>query len=111
MPMPCRYYRNSLELLKQAALAFKDANVEFAFHLGDIVDAHCTIHAEAAGQDIKAEADRALDLAMQACALFDNRWYHIVGNHCLYNYSRDQLSREYVLHSLSYFPAFMCLMN
>ena len=42
--MPCKFYRNSLEVVKKAASEWKTKDVEFIAQLGDIIDARAKNH-------------------------------------------------------------------
>ena len=90
---------------------FKEGGVSFVIHLGDIVDGkqrmmalkdaggHIVPLNAATPSDIESEAGQAaakasaaaLQSAMDIFAAFSGPTYHVVGNHCLYNYTRPQL--------------------
>ena len=78
--------------------------MDFAIHLGDVVDG---VQRQASGGDLqKAQerSDRALDQAIEVFGQFSGRTYHVVGNHCLYNFARPQLFKQYVRASLRVLP-------
>lgn len=86
-----RYYRNSLELLKKAAVDFKERGVDFGCHLGDVVDGKNRMAARDAGKDEDAAGRRAVGLALDAFGLLQRPWKHTLGNHCLYTLKRDEI--------------------
>lgn len=91
-----RWYRNSLGLLRTAVRGFTEAKVDFAMHLGDVVDG---LQRQASGGDALAaqqRSDVALAEALDVFGQFPGRTYHVVGNHCLYNFARPQLFKKYV---------------
>lgn len=80
-----RYYRNALVLAKRAVKKFKDSNVDFAIHLGDIVDYHNSKH---------GTSDLALREAIECFENLETDVLHCIGNHCLYNANRQELNRR-----------------
>ena len=93
-----RYYRHSLELLRTAARDFKAQRVPFVMHLGDIVDgkqrmvpSNCTVATP------QQRSDAALDQALQVFAGAGCTTYHVIGNHCLYNFDRETLYHRCVI--------------
>eukprot|EP00638_Chattonella_subsalsa_P009670 CAMPEP_0117737930 /NCGR_PEP_ID=MMETSP0947-20121206/2818_1 /TAXON_ID=44440 /ORGANISM="Chattonella subsalsa, Strain CCMP2191" /LENGTH=340 /DNA_ID=CAMNT_0005553505 /DNA_START=225 /DNA_END=1247 /DNA_ORIENTATION=- len=85
-----RYYRHSLDILKAAAQDWSErGDVDFAVHLGDILDIHCPAE----------EADGALSRVIDAFNIFPKRTYHLVGNHCLYNHPRQVLNERLCIES------------
>lgn len=93
-PTVSRCYRRSLQLARVAADDFQRQNVTFAMHLGDIVDFEQHTAAPKYGG-----VQRALAIGMdQAVAAFGRftagTTYHVLGNHCLFCYSREHLKER-----------------
>lgn len=79
-----RYYRSSLTCLRQAVRQWKDAEVDFCIHMGDILDGYNPSHlAESALGKVIAEFDN-----------LQKPHYHMLGNHCLYNLPRPVFSYQ-----------------
>ena len=89
-----RFYRGSLAMLGDLAVPYWNAEkVSFIAQLGDLLDGQCAKQDGPGG----AESARSLAKVMSqlekvSCGL-DNV-YHCIGNHELYNFSRDTLRRE-----------------
>ncbi|XP_046582828.1 manganese-dependent ADP-ribose/CDP-alcohol diphosphatase-like [Haliotis rubra] len=82
-----RYYRNSLNLLKNAVNYWRDCQpkVDFVLQLGDIID----------GKNKKDDASRtALMAVMAPLASLRKSVYHVIGNHECYNFSQDFLLKS-----------------
>jgi len=79
-----RHYRNSLNLLKNAVAEWKkEAEIKFIVQLGDLID----------GLNHKNNySDEALKLVLDQFQ--DYKVYHLVGNHELYNYNRNDLKNK-----------------
>lgn len=80
-----RYYRNSIELLRNALDGWSKAAVRpgFILQLGDLIDGH---------NKPLAASDRAVDTVLKELRSVDA--HHVWGNHEFYNFSRDWLLRS-----------------
>ena len=95
-----RYYRNSLSLLSDAVRHWNNRrDVSFVLQLGDLIDG-CN---KGTGT-----SEISLQKTLDICAEFNGPFYHIWGNHELYNFTKDQLaktplnsSREYSLTTIA----------
>lgn len=79
-----RYYRNSLQLLRNAREKWSSSAVqpEFILQLGDIID----------GFNMQHEAsERALDAVLREFSSSPVEVHHVWGNHEFYNFSRKEL--------------------
>eukprot|EP00892_Ulva_mutabilis_P004246 jgi/Ulvmu1/2193/UM013_0039.1 len=86
-----RYYRRSLQLAEAAAKDCQQRSAIFSIHLGDIVD-NCQRGTRAKYGTIQKAFDYAMDQALTAFGHFTaGTTYHVVGNHCLCGFSREQL--------------------
>lgn len=89
-----RRYRNSLRVASRAVAHFNARGCDFCVHNGDITDHQCAFDF-AADDFIPVERGRAdLGAVMQilsesSCA----RWVFTIGNHELYNFTREELRR------------------
>ena len=73
-----RYYRASLTSLSRAVSYWQRSRVDFCIDMGDIVD----------GFNPPEHADVALDSVIAEFDRLGKRHYHMLGNHCLYNFPR-----------------------
>ncbi|RVE59977.1 hypothetical protein OJAV_G00194200 [Oryzias javanicus] len=82
-----RYYRSSLQLLKNARDAWREARVPplFILQLGDLIDGFNKAH---------GASERALDLALRGFDSGPAPVHHVWGNHEFYNFSRSALLRS-----------------
>ncbi|CAJ1080505.1 manganese-dependent ADP-ribose/CDP-alcohol diphosphatase [Xyrichtys novacula] len=82
-----RYYRSSLQLLKNALKSWNEAAVkpEFIIQLGDIIDGFNKNH---------DASDRALDTVLSEFSSGPAEVHHVWGNHEFYNFSRSALLRS-----------------
>ena len=88
-----RYYRNSLSLLSDAVRHWNNRrDVSFAIQLGDLIDG-CN--------NGRGTSDVALQKTLDICAEFNGPFYHIWGNHELYNFTRNQLAETPLNSSLA----------
>jgi len=90
-----RFYRNSLLSLTEAvddwvALEARDPSkrMSFAIHLGDVVDGKCP----------QEQSEQALKSVLAQFKRLACRTYHIIGNHCLYNFPRSYLNSVLEIH-------------
>ncbi len=93
-----RYYRNSLNLVKEAIANWKQheidnqCNLKFILQLGDIIDLQANLKNES-----EASLDRVLTelnglFPTDKIPINEVKLLHIWGNHEMYNYKRDVLS-------------------
>lgn len=80
-----RYYRQSLDKVREAVGQFKAAKIEFAVELGDFIDA---------ADDVKTEIGYLETINKQFAALACPRHY-VLGNHCVYTLRKE----EFLAHS------------
>lgn len=75
-----RHYRNALEILKNGITEWKKRDLAFVVQLGDLFDG-------------KAEMNKhPEEIPKKVTDLFNGlKTYHIIGNHELYNFTREQL--------------------
>ncbi|CAG2248704.1 ADPRM [Mytilus edulis] len=86
-----RYYRSALCLLKKAMKDWKQNDVKLVLQLGDLIDGFCK-----RTEEPKNCLNRIVDI-------FDEeKWpvLHVVGNHELYNFSKDSLYKSRLFKSL-----------
>jgi manganese-dependent ADP-ribose/CDP-alcohol diphosphatase len=79
-----RYYREALVSARRAVAAFKAEKVDLAIHLGDIIDFHNSHH--------DGHSETALQAAIECFDALEKPTIHCIGNHCLYNHTRDVLN-------------------
>ena len=79
-----RYYRNSLNLLKDAIGSWNtcDHPVKFVLQLGDIIDGF---------NRRQGISQSCLDTVLEVFSTYHGPVHHLVGNHELYNFKRPQL--------------------
>lgn len=79
-----RYYRSSLQLLRNARESWSEAAVrpEFVLQLGDIIDGF---------NKSRGASDRALDTVLRELSGGPAEVHHVWGNHEFYNFSRSAL--------------------
>lgn len=82
-----RYYRSSLQLLRNAQESWSESAVkpEFILQLGDIIDGFNKGH---------DASDRALDTVLTEFSSNPVEVHHVWGNHEFYNFSRSTLLRS-----------------
>lgn len=80
-----RYYRNAVNLLKEAVSCWKNHEpaVKFVLQLGDIIDGF--------NRSRGSGSDKALETVMRELDSMQIPVYHNWGNHELYNFSRQYL--------------------
>ncbi|XP_021720162.1 manganese-dependent ADP-ribose/CDP-alcohol diphosphatase-like [Chenopodium quinoa] len=77
-----RYYRHSVLVLERAVQKWNSLqNLSFAVNFGDIVDGFCP----------KDQSLNAVKMVASKFEEFNGPVYHMIGNHCLYNLSRETL--------------------
>ncbi|XP_043723785.1 manganese-dependent ADP-ribose/CDP-alcohol diphosphatase isoform X2 [Telopea speciosissima] len=77
-----RYYRHSILVLQRAVSKWNSLQkLKFAINLGDIVDGFCP----------KEQSLTAVQEVVQEFEKFNGPVYHMIGNHCLYNLTREKL--------------------
>ncbi|XP_068161241.1 manganese-dependent ADP-ribose/CDP-alcohol diphosphatase [Antennarius striatus] len=86
-----RFYRSSLQLLRNAVQSWSGSPVkpEFVLQLGDIIDGF---------NKGRGSSERALDAVLEELGSGPPEVHHVWGNHELYNFSRSELLRSR-LHS------------
>lgn len=77
-----RYYRASLEGLKRAVSGWQAQKVDFGIQFGDLID----------GFNPNDQSEIAMKAVLDEFALLEKPVYHMIGNHCLYNLSRQRLN-------------------
>lgn len=77
-----RFYRDSLHSLKRAVSGWKSSEVEFGMHLGDLLD----------GNNPRDQREVAMTNLLDAFSGLGRPVYHVIGNHCLYNFNRQELN-------------------
>lgn len=77
-----RRFRQSLTMLKSATLLFNSKKTHFNMLLGDVIDG------AAKGKGILRDAVSAV---MQVESKSSARWFHTLGNHEYYNFSREEI--------------------
>ncbi|XP_070845999.1 manganese-dependent ADP-ribose/CDP-alcohol diphosphatase [Chaetodon trifascialis] len=88
-----RYYRSSLQLLRNAQESWSESAVkpEFIIQLGDIIDGF---------NKGSGASDRALDTVLRELSSGAAEVHHVWGNHEFYNFSRSALLRSRLNSSL-----------
>ncbi|XP_021749831.1 manganese-dependent ADP-ribose/CDP-alcohol diphosphatase-like [Chenopodium quinoa] len=77
-----RYYRHSVLVLERAVQNWNRLqHLSFAVNFGDIVDGFCP----------KDQSLNAVKMVASKFEEFNGPVYHMIGNHCLYNLSRETL--------------------
>ncbi|KAL9674133.1 hypothetical protein QQ045_030403 [Rhodiola kirilowii] len=77
-----RYYRHSILVLQRAVCKWNEhQSLKFVINFGDIVDGFCP----------KDQSLKSVQKVINEFEKFDGPSYHMIGNHCLYNLSRDNL--------------------
>ena len=87
-----RRYRNSLVVAKDAVTYFNEHDLDFALHNGDIIDHQCAF--DFANDEFRPKRE-ALDQLGEVMSVLKNcackNWHFTVGNHELYNFTREEL--------------------
>eukprot|EP01025_Chloroclados_australasicus_P014353 TRINITY_DN16719_c2_g1_i2.p2 TRINITY_DN16719_c2_g1~~TRINITY_DN16719_c2_g1_i2.p2 ORF type:complete len:320 (-),score=18.40 TRINITY_DN16719_c2_g1_i2:1016-1975(-) len=79
-----RHYRHSLQALRRAMELWNENQVDLGINLGDTID----------GKSKDVDSNAALKDVLAQFSLFDGRVYHVIGNHCLYNFGREILHQR-----------------
>ena len=98
-----RYYRNSLNLVKEAVQkwheSLEDHRFKFIIQLGDIIDGRAAPYREKALKSVLDQLESDFKFHIP-----DFNLYHIWGNHEFYNYNRSEILNT-VLNSAKLFNA------
>uniref|UniRef100_A0A7N0U922 Calcineurin-like phosphoesterase domain-containing protein n=1 Tax=Kalanchoe fedtschenkoi TaxID=63787 RepID=A0A7N0U922_KALFE len=77
-----RFYRHSIPVLQRAVRKWNEhQSLKFVINFGDIVDGFCP----------RDQSLEAVEKVISEFEKFNGLTYHMIGNHCLYNLSRDKL--------------------
>eukprot|EP01025_Chloroclados_australasicus_P008068 TRINITY_DN12782_c0_g1_i1.p1 TRINITY_DN12782_c0_g1~~TRINITY_DN12782_c0_g1_i1.p1 ORF type:complete len:327 (+),score=35.68 TRINITY_DN12782_c0_g1_i1:52-1032(+) len=79
-----RYYRHSLKALGKAMQSWNENQVQVGINLGDIID----------GKSLDVDSNAALNDVLSQFSKFEGKVYHVIGNHCLYNFDRNSLHQR-----------------
>lgn len=83
-PSPARFYRSSLDRLRQCVTELNRHPLDFTVQLGDVINGNRTVEKSREDLDrIMAEFDR-----------LDAKLYHVLGNHCLYAGGRETIEKK-----------------
>ncbi|KAL3130513.1 hypothetical protein ABBQ38_008328 [Trebouxia sp. C0009 RCD-2024] len=91
-----RYYRASLEGLRRAVSGWQAQKVDFGIQFGDLID----------GFHPKDQSETAMKSVLDEFALLQKPVYHMIGNHCLYNLSRQRLNEVLGIQGVSSYYSF-----
>jgi manganese-dependent ADP-ribose/CDP-alcohol diphosphatase len=85
-----RHYRGSLEMISAATTYWRERNVKFVCQMGDIIDGQCRSSNKGPGG---STSETALASVLAALREAGNGvdFVHLIGNHELYNFNRDDL--------------------
>ena len=87
-----RRYRNSLVVADDAVSYFNEHDLDFVLHNGDIIDHQCAFDFETDAFKPKEETMDQLGQVMSVLSKSKCRdWHFTVGNHELYNFTREEL--------------------
>lgn len=93
-----RYYRYALQQLDQAVDAMRAADVAFSIHLGDIIDYHNSLLPDCETSGL-SRSEKALREVLHHFDRLERPTLHLLGNHCLYNHTREELNRRLKISS------------
>ncbi|PSC71873.1 manganese-dependent ADP-ribose CDP-alcohol diphosphatase-like [Micractinium conductrix] len=88
-----RFYRYALQQLDRAIDACLQIDVDFAIHLGDIVDYHNTTLPPCEETGV-SRSEKALREVLHHFDRLQKPTLHLLGNHCLYNHPREELNKR-----------------
>ena len=91
-----RYYRASLDGLRRAVLGWQAQKVDFGIQFGDLID----------GFNPKDQSETAVKTVLDEFALLQKPVYHMIGNHCLYNLSRQRLNEVLGIQGVNSYYSF-----
>lgn len=91
-----RYYRASLDGLRRAVLGWQAQSVDFGIQFGDLID----------GFNPKDQSEAAMKAVLNEFALLQKPVYHMIGNHCLYNLSRQRLNEHLNIQGVNSYYSF-----
>lgn len=94
-----RYYRYALCQLDAAVDAMSAAGVAFCLHLGDLIDFHNSRLGVCADTELH-HSEKALRVALQHFDRLGRPTLHLLGNHELYQHSREELNRRLGISAL-----------
>ncbi|MBN2021566.1 MAG: metallophosphoesterase [Pirellulales bacterium] len=97
---PPRFYRSSLDRLRECVAEFNRRKVDFTVQLGDIIDGHAGDE-NAPLEPGQTKSLEDLDRVLAEFAPLDRKLYHVVGNHCL-NAGREALQKKLGLERAFY---------
>ena len=87
-----RRYRNSLQVATRAVEYFNKHELDFVIHNGDIIDHQCAFDFDADAFKPKSEGLKQLGDVMRILSKAKcEDWIFTIGNHELYNFTRDEL--------------------
>lgn len=99
-----RYYRQALIATERAVQDFEKANVDFCIHLGDIIDYHNSLQPKSPRGITPSASEKALQDVLDQFEKLEKKQVatlHCLGNHCLYNMSREILNERLGIHHLT----------
>lgn len=91
-----RFYRASLDGLRRAVLGWQAQKVDFGIQFGDLID----------GFNPKDQSETAMKTVLDEFALLQKPVYHMIGNHCLYNLSRQRLNEVLGIQGVNSYYSF-----
>ncbi|HLA83525.1 MAG TPA: metallophosphoesterase [Thermoguttaceae bacterium] len=83
-PSPARFYRSSLDRLRQCVAELNRHPLDFTVQLGDVINGNATVE--------KSRED--LDRIMLEFDRLNAKLYHVLGNHCLYAGGRETIEKK-----------------
>ena len=87
-----RRYRNSLVVADQAMQYFNQHDLAFVLHNGDIIDHQCAFDFDKDAFKPKSEGlDQLADVMRILSKSKCDNWHFTIGNHELYNFTREEL--------------------
>ncbi|KAG0499908.1 hypothetical protein HPP92_004163 [Vanilla planifolia] len=86
-----RYYRHSIQVLRRAVKKWNDLKkLKFSLNFGDMVDGFCP----------KDKSLTTVQKVVDEFCKFNRPVYHMIGNHCLYNLTRTNLTALFNIASI-----------